>query len=382
MIVVILFLASTSALAQELSEEAATGDGEKVKILAQIVDEAIGDEDEEEADKKFEFLAMPIPIADPTVGAGLGFNAMMMYSLGENAPPSSTGVFGFYTDSDSWGAGLYQMVNTKDDLWRGIGAIGTVTLNVNFYGVGNEPGEINRGLPIGQDISFLYLQVLREIREDLYLGLRGRSANTVTTLRLSEIVPPEWEIPDPEFDSQITNIGPMVQWDSRDNIYTPVSGSLIEAVALFADESLASDFSYQLYTLEYSKFLGLSEDFVLALRGTGCAAHGDAPFYDICLLGSDDKIRGYEAGQYRDNRMLTAQAEARWRFSNRWGSVAFLGGGWLAESFGDMDLSDAVPSYGVGVRFLASEEHNVNVGIDYARGDDSDSWYFRIGEAF
>ncbi len=95
-----------------------------------------------------------------------------------------------------------------------------------------------------------------------------------------------------------------------------------------------------------------------------CTAHGDAPFYDICLLGSDDKIRGYEAGQYRDGRMLTEQAEARWRYSSRWGSVAFLGGGWLAESFGDMDLSDAVPSYGVGLPFLGARRFHPLQGVD------------------
>lgn len=382
MVAVVLMAASVSAVAQELSEEEVTGESEKVRVLAEEVFEAMGDEDVEETEKKFDFLAMPIPMANPTVGTGLGFNAMAMYSLGENAPPSATGVFGFYTDSDSWAAGLYQMVHSEDDIWRGLGAIGTVNLNVQFYGVGNDPGEENPGIPIGQDISFLYLQALRQAYGDFYVGIRGRSSQTVTTIRLGEIFPPEWDIPDPALDSQITNIGPMMQWDSRDNTFTPVEGSLIEAVALFADESFASDFTYQLYTLEYSKFLSLSKDVVLAVRGTGCSAHGDAPFYDICLLGSDDKIRGYEAGEFRDSRMLTAQAEARWRFSDRWGSVAFLGGGWLAESFSDLSFGEALPSYGVGVRFLASEEHKVNVGIDYARGEDNDSWYFRIGEAF
>jgi len=29
-----------------------------------------------------------------------------------------------------------------------------------------------------------------------------------------------------------------------------------------------------------------------------------------------------------------------------------------------------------------SEEQRINLGIDYARGKDSDAWYFRIGEVF
>lgn len=55
----------------------------------------------------------------------------------------------------------------------------------------------------------------------------------------------------------------------------------------------------------------------------------------------------------------------------------------VAELFvGDIDFDDLLPSYGVGIRYMASEEQRVNPGIDYARGDDSDAWCFRIGEAF
>ncbi len=39
-------------------------------------------------------------------------------------------------------------------------------------------------------------------------------------------------------------------------------------------------------------------------------------------------------------------------------------------------------SAGVGLRFLASQEHRVNVCVDWAAGDNSDVFYFYIGEAF
>ena len=40
-------------------------------------------------------------------------------------------------------------------------------------------------------------------------------------------------------------------------------------------------------------------------------ANGRVPFYDQCLLGMSQDLRGYEAGRYRDRRMLAAQAEYR-----------------------------------------------------------------------
>ena len=62
--------------------------------------------------------------------------------------------------------------------------------------------------------------------------------------------------------------------------------------------------------------------------------------------------------------------------------VAFAGIGQVAPSISDMNSDDLLPSYGMGIRFRISEEQRINLSIDYARGRDSDAWYFRIGEAF
>jgi hypothetical protein len=48
----------------------------------------------------------------------------------------------------------------------------------------------------------------------------------------------------------------------------------------------------------------------------------------------------------------------------------------------DGDYSPILPSVGTGFRFLAAREHNVNVGIDVAKGRDDWSLRFAIGEAF
>ena len=80
--------------------------------------------------------------------------------------------------------------------------------------------------------------------------------------------------------------------------------------------------------------------------------------------------------------MVTGQAEARWRFGERWGTVAFAGGGRLADSFGELSFGETLPNLGVGMRFLASEAHGVNVGVDFAKGEHDGVWYFRIGEVF
>ena len=62
--------------------------------------------------------------------------------------------------------------------------------------------------------------------------------------------------------------------------------------------------------------------------------------------------------------------------------VAFGGVGEVAGDLGDFNAQDLLPSVGVGLRFLVSEENRVNISIDYARGREGDAIYFYIGESF
>ena len=146
--------------------------------------------------------------------------------------------------------------------------------------------------------------------------------------------------------------------------------------------SFGGDRDYLRGDLNYRKYHSFSERRVLALQLTGCVAGGNAPFYDICLLGSNKNLRGTVSGRYRDERMLTTQLEYRHRFGGKLGMVVFAGAGAVAKTLSDFGSSRIVPGYGLGIRYMVSEEHHVNASIDYARGDDDSALYFYIGESF
>ena len=79
--------------------------------------------------------------------------------------------------------------------------------------------------------------------------------------------------------------------------------------------------------------------------------------------------------------MFAAQAELRWHAFWRIGFVAFGGIGSVAHSVDGFE--DLLASGGVGMRFLASKEYGVNLGIDGAVTKDGDkAFYIRVGEAF
>ncbi len=54
----------------------------------------------------------------------------------------------------------------------------------------------------------------------------------------------------------------------------------------------------------------------------------------------------------------------------------------VAPKIDEFNTDNLLPSTGFGLRFMASEDHRVNIGIDYAFGRESQALYFRIGEAF
>jgi outer membrane protein assembly factor BamA len=334
------------------------------------------------------FFLMPVPISNPTIGTGLGVMTMSLFQAGENAPPSNFMLGGFWADSRSWAGGAGGKVYFKDDIYRLSGWVGYFDVNLEFFGVGNEAGDRGRSATINQRGPFLAPRLLRRVADKLYLGAQYTLV-TVTTAFTDLPDLPDWlpgDIQDLLRDGikiRSSGLGLVLEYDSRDNEFNPFAGSHLELTSRFAREALGSDRDYEQYNVGYNYYGKLGEDKVLAWRATGCFSGGAAPFYDICLFGGEtDGIRGYVGGQYRDEASLTTQLEYRWNFYEKWGMVAFAGVGQIAPSIGDMSTDGLLPSYGVGIRFMASEAQRINLGIDYARGKDSDAWYFPIAEAF
>lgn len=328
------------------------------------------------------FFIMPIPVSNPTLGTGLGAMTMRLFHAGENAPPSSFMVGGLWANSKSWLGGGGVKIHTKDDNWRISGWLGYFDVNLKFFGTGNEAGDQGRSINIEQWGPFFSPRVLRRMTGDFYLGIQYRLM-TVTTA-FPDL--PDWIPGDVLRDGiKITSsgLGLVAEYDTKSNSFNPVKGSFLEFGTVFSRKSLGSDRDYELYDVAFNLYTELAEEKILAWRVTGCFTGGDTPFYDLCMVGgAGDKIRGYVGGQYRDEVSFSTQLEYRWKFHKKLGMVAFGGFGQIAPSFGDMTTENLLPSYGVGIRYRVSDAQRINLGVDYARGKDSDAWYFRIAEAF
>ncbi|MCP4897810.1 MAG: BamA/TamA family outer membrane protein [bacterium] len=328
------------------------------------------------------FFVMPVPIHNPTIGTGLGLMTMSLFQAGENAPPSNLMLGGFWADSNSWAGGAGGMVHFKDDTYRLSGWVGFFDVNLQFYGIGNEAGDRGESVEINQSGPFFMPRLLRRVKGNFYLGAQFRYMKVKTGFTNL----PDW-LPGDILERGVTitssGLGLIGEYDGRDNEFGPSTGSYLLVTSNFAREELGSDRDYELYDVGFNLYRTVGEGKVLAWRTTGCMTGGATPFYDLCLVGGEvDGIRGYVGGQYRDEVSVTTQLEYRWNFHKKWGMVAFGGVGQIGPSFSEISSDNLLPSYGVGIRFMASKEQGVNLGIDYARGKDSGAWYFRIAEAF
>ena len=320
---------------------------------------------------------MPIPILNPTVEAGLAVAAMRLYQVGENAPPSTTAFGAFATTNGSKGGGVFTKNYLADDRIRLTGGLGYGDLNLDFFGVGNDPGDSDLKVKINQKGEFAFAQSLWRIRKNLYAGPRFRYLSLTTRFPiLDEMFPLHRD------ELVSSGLGAKLEWDTRDNPYGPRKGRFLEVSLDTSSGAFGGDRNYGQLNVKWAKFYPIGEHDVLAVQATACYASDSAPFYDICLIGSGRNLRGYTGGRYRDHAMLTSQIEYRRHLGGRWGAVVFAGLGQVARSFGDFNTNNLRPSAGLGLRWVASQEHGVRLSIDYAQGDDDSAFYFYIGESF
>lgn len=326
-----------------------------------------------------EFVLAPIPIVNPTLDNGLALAVGELYTLDRGSPPSGTIGMGFYTSSDSWGAALAQMLYLDDDRYRALIAGAYFNVNFDYFGIGSDAGDQGQSIPLNQTGYGGMADFRVRLAGRWYAGPRYRFGQTTASADLSNSSVP---IPSADLHLRTASLGPHVERDTRSDQFYPRSGTWFDLVMAFAGEAIGGRRTYQSYLTAFSTYSTLSPRQVLATKINTCFADGDVPFYDLCLLGQYQDIRGYQTGQYRDRAMVTAQAEWRFELWKRIGVVAFGGAGEVASSLGKFTGDSVLPSGGGGLRYRLTKENHVNLRADYAWGKNSSALYISIAEAF
>jgi hypothetical protein len=324
-----------------------------------------------------QFVAVPIPKSDPTIGTGLALAGIYMHSKKEDNPESPTsmsGIIGLYTDTDSWGAGIFHDGFFSGDKYRIRAILMYGEFNLSFYGIGNDA--ILQDRPVDYKIEatgFLPRLLYRLPSTDWFLGPRYVYVRVDNTFDLSSLLPilPEIEVP-----TKTAGLGLVAVYDTRDNNLWPVSGTWFEFTGTDYGDHFGGDFEYSKFILKWAQYFPVRRDVTLTYRIDGQFIDGNAPFYDLSSI----RLRGFPGGRYRDDSAITAQVEGRWNFYGNWTGLLFGGGGRIAEELDKFGSSPTQYAGGVGIRYKIAEDQNLRVGFDITLGDDEVNLYVQIGD--
>jgi outer membrane protein assembly factor BamA len=329
------------------------------------------------------FLVVPIPVSNPTIGSGGALATAMFFKTDEASKSSFIGAGAFYTSNGSWGAAALSELAFDEDRYRSRGMAGYATVNYDFYGTRATNPDNQRHVSLNQSGALFQLGLEGRVAPHFYVGGRLRTM----TIKTKFSVPGDagdllgHDGPLANLKNSVLTTGLTATYDSRNKDYSPSEGSLLQGGLDVALNDFITRESFTRATLVLNHYDTLTDGLVLASHGSFCAESGRVPIFDLCLFGSNNDLRGYAVGHYQDKTMFTLQEELRWHAFWRIGFVAFAGVGSVAPAISRFDK--LLYSGGVGMRFLASREYGVNIGIDGAvNAQGQATYYIQVGEAF
>lgn len=323
------------------------------------------------------FLPMPFLITEPAVGFGGGIALTFLHdplredpwrkrdaaevSGGRKAPPDITSLFGGGTENGTWFAGGAYLGFWREDTLRYRGVAMTGQINLDFY-------LADQAFGYGIDTSFLYQDLRWRVQDSsVFLGANYRiSSNDVEFEGLS---------PNPAVsqEQRDAGLGLVAYWDTRDNIFTPISGQEIEAQTVFWDDAVGSESEFVAYEALVKSYHPLGDGHVLGWRVIGEHVESGAPFYLLPAV----QLRGVPAARYQGTTAASAEVELRYQLRRRWSAIGFGG---VGKSWSDaLPDSDTILAGGVGFRYLISRIFNVTMGLDLAFGPEDTVLYIAVG---
>jgi hypothetical protein len=178
--------------------------------------------------------------------------------------------------------------------------------------------------------------------------------------------------------SKVSGLGLSLEYDSRDNIFTPNRGWTGALDLTFHDPAWGSDTRFQLYRANAFGWWPARRDLIVGGRVDLRAANGDVPFYMLPFVD----LRGVPVLRIQDTRTAVIEAELRWNLKPRWGLIGFVGGGraW-GRSSSFADGNDTIAK-GVGFRYKLASALGLWAGVDWAWSHQGQAVYLQIGNAW
>ncbi len=332
------------------------------------------------------FLPVPIIITEPAIGYGGGaalvyFHDKLDAKKGE--PPSISALAAATTENGTWFVGGGHMGIWANDNIRYTGGLGTGLIKMEYYGLSGVEGRAkNYAINFETEAVFLLQEIqFRLFNSNFFAGLSYVFVDTQNTFKLAvnDLSPNGQDplLPGINFDSRSAALSLQLNYDSRDNLFTPTKGIAAELKAMDFNTHWGSDQNYRKYNATFLNYTPFYDKFVLGLRASAKAVKGDAPFYAYPFID----MRGIKSMQFQGDQTLLGEVELRWTFTPRWTLVGFGGAG-KAFNNGKKADSDLIYTKGAGIRYLIASKLGLQMGLDIAKGPSDTAFYIQFGSAW
>ncbi|MDW5288939.1 BamA/TamA family outer membrane protein [Formosa sp. PL04] len=330
------------------------------------------------------FIPVPQIITEKSLG-GFGFMLAPIFiepnkikeQDGKPVAPNITGGFAGYTANQTWGVGAFRKASLPEYHLKYTAGAVYANVNMDFY----------RTLPIVGEQTFdfnfriagAYLSVLRQIaKTELYLGLEYFFGHNE--------IKPNFEndrvadfVKDKDYSSNIGSLGLDLEFDKRDNMFTPNYGWYITSEFRVNANWTGSDYNFQNFNADFIKYFQFTPKWVSGFRLDNQFQFGDAPFY----LKPSIQVRGVPMAKYQGDQVYSLMTEQRYDFVERWSGIAFGGLSKAPTEKVNFNESDLIANYGGGFRYLIARKFQLRSGVDVAWTNKGDfGWYIVFGCAW
>jgi len=327
------------------------------------------------------FLPIPIVVTEPAVGYGGGAAGMFLRprrEAGEQgwARPDISAVGAFGTQNGTWGAFAGDASLWLDGRLKTLAGIGTGRANLDFYGQGLGLPALDQGVRYSLQFSGAVAQASWQLapKSPWWLGLRYVYADVDPTLRDDAVFPGLADAVRVKVSAPMA----IVEYDSRNNVFTPTRGVYAETSYLASREALGASDDFERFQQLLIGWHPLAPTITLGARGNYAWTSSGTPFF----LRPYVALRGVPAMRYQGEQAASAEAELRWQFYRRWSVVAFGGAGATRTRRRDNEVRQNVASGGFGLRYELARKFGLNAGIDIAHSPGTTAVYFVIGNAW
>ena len=341
--------------------------------------------------RKASFMPLPVLRYSQEIGLEFGLGALYSTYLDKDDPTnrssnlaavltaSTKGQYNISLKGDAW---------TKHNDYHIISELRFRSMPFNFYGIGSQTLEANKDRLVQRQAK-ASIDLEKNILPFTYTGVSlSFENNHFTDREVGGILDTDRSILDHKGGSVIY-IGLSQTYDTRNSNNYPTKGFFGRLSYQYAPDLFKnSNFSGSQIRMVIRNFWPLANKLVLGINGLYYTVQSNrTPFYLLPQLGNDEIMRGYYTGRYRDENLIAAQTELRYRFSNRFGLVAFGGGGKVFQN-GKFSLKQFKPSFGGGMRYFYDPAKGLSVRADYGVGEKQSNearqtgFYLSLAEAF